>query len=133
MEGLDATHCTGTGDEHEWYPAMDEAQRLVDTHATEQPAAAPVVSAHARGSSGLEDPADVALHGFGLIAASAELSSGQHMITTLLYGPDDQVAQIRVLDANTHQVIAECPPDTIARAQREMMAYQHVARAWGRA
>lgn len=111
---------------------MDQARRLLDGHVAQR-VSDPSTSLSSAGQAGDARAVAGSLRGFPLIDASAVLSSGQSMITDLVYGPDEQVSQIRVLDARTHQVIAECPPDTIARAQREMLAYQDVARAWGRA
>jgi hypothetical protein len=112
--------------------AMDQATRLDEAHERDQSTATPAAVRRAQETRAPAESTDGVLHGYPLIAASAALSSGQNMITTLIYGPDNEVTQIRVLDASTHQVIAACPPDTIARAQREMIAYQRVARAWGR-
>ena len=94
--------------------------------AAESRAAVPV----AQSTTGAPAASDSAsLRGISLIDASAMLSSGRSLVTDLVLGADNQVAQIRVVDAVTHKVIASCPPDTIARAQREMLAYQQLAAA----
>lgn len=66
--------------------------------------------------------------GMSLIAAVATVSTGRSMITDMVFGADNQVTQIRVIDPSTNRVIASTPPDTIARFEREVAAYQQVAR-----
>ena len=88
------------------------------------PAAPPAAGAQS------SSPAQVASapQGMSLIAAVATVSTGRSMITDMVFGPDNQVTQIRVIDPSTHRVIAATPPDTIARFEREVAAYQQVAR-----
>jgi hypothetical protein len=68
------------------------------------------------------------LAGFSLVDAFASLGNRSSMHTDIVFGPDNQVAQIRVVDAVTHQVIASSPPDSIAHMQIEMQAYQEAAK-----
>jgi hypothetical protein len=70
-----------------------------------------------------------ALRGMSLVDAVATLGSRNSMVTQMILGADNQVSSVRVLDSVTHKVIAECPPDSIARAQQEMLAYQDLAQA----
>ena len=66
--------------------------------------------------------------GFSLIDASASLGGRNSMITDVMIGANNQVSGIRVIDSTTHQVIAESPPESIARMQEEVAAYQDVVR-----
>lgn len=66
--------------------------------------------------------------GFSLIDASASLGGRNSMITDVTLGANNQVSGIRVIDSKTHQVIAESPPESIARMQEEVLAYQDVVR-----
>ncbi len=85
---------------------------------------------HARGatdgateaSSPQQDPSP--LEGVSLVDASASLSVGQTLVTDYVLGANNTLAQIRVIDPTTHQVVAESPPDSIARMRQEMLAYQ---------
>ncbi len=69
------------------------------------------------------------LRGMTVAGAMASVGSRNNMVTSIVMGGNNQIAQIRVVDAVTHEVIAESPPDTIARMQDEMLAYQQVARS----
>jgi hypothetical protein len=93
-------------------------------------APAPVASAHLqqthahRPSSSEESP----LQGLSLAGAAAALGGGHTLIADYIMGADASLAQIRVIDPTTRQVVASSPPDTIARIQQEMLAYQNAAK-----
>lgn len=70
------------------------------------------------------DPDVAALQGLSLADASVTISSGRNLVADYVLGADNQLTQIRVIDQTTHQVVAESPPDSIARMQQEMQAYQ---------
>ncbi len=78
-----------------------------------------------------QTPAAPSPHGFSLVDAAASIGNRTNLVTDIVMGPDNQVAQIRVIDAVTHQVIAKSPPDSIARMQQEMQAYQDILRSNG--
>ncbi len=67
--------------------------------------------------------------GSSLMAAVASLGARESMVTEVVYGPNNQVSQIRVLDAVTHQVISSSPPDSIAHMQLELEQYQDAAKS----
>ncbi len=99
-------------------PAAQASQaRVADTAAPPRPA--PSSAAPASGG--------VSLAGVSLIDAAASLSAGRSLVADYVMGSNNQLAQIRVIDPTTHQVIAESPPDSIARMQQEVLAYQGVA------
>src|SRR5579862_6032813 len=82
--------------------------------ALEQPA-----SPQSPAAGGAAPPWNVdALRGISLVDAVATLGSRNSMVTQMILGADNQVASVRVVDSVTHKVIAECPPDSIARAQQ---------------
>jgi hypothetical protein len=93
----------------------------------EQAAAPEHVSAQARPVSPKAGGASVD-SGFPLVDAYASLGSRSVIRSDVVYGPDNQVAQIRVVDALTREVICSSPPDTIAHMQMEIEAYQEAAR-----
>ena len=64
-----------------------------------------------------------------LVDAMASLGSRNNMVTSIVVGGDNRIAQIRVVDAVTLEVIAESQPDSIAHMEQEMQAYQQVARS----
>jgi len=66
--------------------------------------------------------------GFSLVDASASLAGRNSVVTDVVLGANNQVSGIRVIDSVTHEVIAESPPDTIARMREEVLAYQDVVR-----
>lgn len=112
---------------------MDEIR--TDTRGAEaarqaEPAAgrAPVDSPAAAGAGPQAVGQGVSLRGISVADAVASVGSRNNIVTSIVMGGDSSIAQIRVVDAVTHQVIAESPPDTIARMQDEMLAYQQVAR-----
>lgn len=84
--------------------------------AAPQPAAATNAGADADG-----------LQGLSLVDASATIGSGRNLVADYVMGAGNQLAQIRVIDPTTHQVVAVSPPDSIARMQQEIFAYQGVA------
>ena len=63
-----------------------------------------------------------------LMAAYASLGARNSMVTDIVFGPNNQVSQIRVIDAVTHQVISSSPPDSIAHMQMEVEQYQDAAK-----
>lgn len=104
-----------------------EAERAgLDTQPADAAAQPQPQHAH-KPSSTAESP----LQGLSLAGATAALGSGQSLITDYIMGADASLAQIRVIDPTTHQVVAASPPDTIAQIQQEMLAYQNVARRIG--
>src|SRR5689334_5905616 len=64
------------------------------------------------------------LQGLSLVDASATIGSGRNLVADYVMGTGNQLAQIRVIDPTTHQVVAVSPPDSIARMQQEIFAYQ---------
>jgi len=66
---------------------------------------------------------------FSMVDAFATVGSRSAMRTDIVFGPNSQVAQIRVIDAETHQVISTSPPDSIAHMQMEMQAYQEAVKS----
>lgn len=90
-------------------------QRTPATEAPRQAPARPV------------DPDADELQGLTLADASATISSGHNLVANYVMGANNQLAEIRVIDQTTHQVIAASPPDSIARIQQEMVAYQGLA------
>jgi len=66
--------------------------------------------------------------GPSLFAAFASLGSRNSMVTDIVFGPNNQPSQIRVIDAVTHQVISVSPPDSIAHMQLEVQQYQDAAK-----
>ncbi len=68
-----------------------------------------------------------ALQGVSLVDASATIGSGRNLVADYVMGANNQIEAIRVIDPTTHQVIAASPPDSIARMQQEIAAYQGVA------
>ncbi len=95
-------------------PAPDLAQNAVRTSDTTSPAAPPTDASP--------------LDGLSLIAAAATINAGRSLITNYVMGSDNQLAQIRLIDPATHQIIAEVPPDSIAQMQQEILAYQNLAK-----
>lgn len=93
-------------------PPQSNVQRLAPTDAP-RPAAAPLTNSDAD-----------ELQGLTLADASATISSGHNLVASYVMGANNQLAEIRVIDQTTHQVIAASPPDSIARIQQEMVAYQ---------
>lgn len=78
------------------------------------------------------DPDVAALQGLSLADASVTISSGRNLVADYVLGANNQLTQIRVIDQTTHQVVAESPPDSIARMQQEMQAYQGLGSQAGR-
>ena len=66
--------------------------------------------------------------GSSLMAAYASLGARNSMVTDIVFGLNNQVSQIRVIDAVTHQVISSSPPDSIAHMQMEVEQYQDAAK-----
>ncbi len=64
------------------------------------------------------------LHGLSISSARATLGAGRSLVTDYIMAADNTLAEIRVIDPTTHQVVAESPPDSIARMRQEMLAYQ---------
>ena len=89
--------------------------------------ARPAPSSAAPQASGVSQAGAVSLAGVSLVDAAASLSAGRSLVADYVMGSNNQLAQIRVIDPTTHQVIAESPPDSIARMQQEVLAYQGVA------
>ncbi|MGH2409856.1 MAG: hypothetical protein ACRDGS_05735 [Chloroflexota bacterium] len=75
-------------------------------------------------SAGDQDSAS----GFSLVDASASLAGRNSVVTDVVLGTNNQISGIRVIDSVTHEVIAESPPDSIARMREEVLAYQDVIR-----
>lgn len=71
--------------------------------------------------------ADNPLRGLSLAGASVTIGTGRNLVTDYVLGADNKLAQIRVIDQTTHQVIAVSPPDSIARMQQEILTYQRLA------
>ena len=65
---------------------------------------------------------------FSLVDASASLAGRNSVVTDVVLGANNQISGIRVIDSVTHEVIAESPPDSIARMREEVLAYQDVVR-----
>lgn len=111
-----------------------DVQSLTNTHPV-----ADATSAHARGAAVAQDAAaaprakDAQQAGrsgtLSLAAAQASISAGQNLVAHFVVSPTGTVSAIRVVDPTTGQVIAENPPDSIARMQQEIATYQKMAQA----
>lgn len=106
MEGMHQASVLGTGNN------LHPTQPKQVTTTTEQP-----------------DNASSTQNGFSLVDAYAVLGSRSNLVTDIVLGSNNQIAQIRVVDSVTHQVVGTSPPETIARIQQEMQAYQDVAKS----
>ena len=67
------------------------------------------------------------LHGLSLADASATLGTGRNLVADYVIDANNRLAEIRLIDPTTHQVVAASPPDTITQIQQEMRAYQSAA------
>ena len=93
-----------------------------------QPRAAGITPEAARAAQAAPPQADASqLQGVSLVDVSASLGSGRNLVADYVMSADNHLAEIRVIDSTTHEVIAESPPDSIAQIQQEMLAYQGVA------
>ncbi len=75
--------------------------------------------------------ADSPLRGISLSSAQATLGAGRTLVTDYIMGADNTLAEIRVVDPTTHQVVAASPPETIAQMRQEMLAYQNLGKDAG--
>ena len=75
--------------------------------------------------------ADSPLRGISLSSAQATLGAGRTLVTDYIMGGDNTLAEIRVVDPTTHQVVATSPPETIAQMRQEMLAYQSLGKDGG--
>ncbi len=75
--------------------------------------------------------ADSPLRGISLSSAQATLGAGRTLVTDYIMGGDNTLAEIRVVDPTTHQVVAASPPETIAQMRQEMLAYQNLGKDAG--
>lgn len=87
------------------------------------PAAAAAVTAQPASGTG-----DSPLRGISLSSATATLGAGRTLITDYIMGANNTLAEIRVIDPATHQVVAVSPPETITHIQQEMLAYQSLGK-----
>jgi hypothetical protein len=92
------------------------------------PASTATTAPRGAAASALPAPAAAGPSGFALLAAFASVGTRSSMVTDLVFGPGNQVAQIRVVDAVTHQVISTSPPDSIAHMQLEVQQYEDAAK-----
>ena len=99
-----------------------DAEQTVKQTRTGGPDATATAPANASASD-----ADNPLRGLSLAGASMTIGTGRNLVTDYVLGADNKLAQIRVIDQTTHQVIAASPPDTIARMQQEILTYQRLA------
>lgn len=101
---------------------------------------APVEKAHSASSASSASSAPLrdgtasgvdsaSLHGLSLADASVALGGGRSLVADYVVGTDSRLAEIRLIDPTTHQVVAASPPDSIAQIQQEMRAYQVAAQA----
>jgi len=74
---------------------------------------------------------DSPLRGISLSSAQATLGAGRTLVTDYIMGADNTLAEIRVIDPTTHQVVAASPPETIAQIRQEMLAYQSLGKDSG--
>lgn len=115
---------------------MSTVQQVLNTAASDQLAAAQldttktVAAAPTVGEAALAPTAATPAQQAGpsLFAAFASLGSRNSMVTDIVFGPNNQVSQIRVIDTVTHQVISTSPPDSIAHMQLEVQQYIDAAR-----
>ncbi len=93
--------------------------------------AAPVGSGQGAANAATPDPASGTdrspLQGLSLADASATLGAGRNLVADYVIDADNRLAEIRLIDPTTHQVVAASPPDTIMQMQQEMRAYQSAA------
>lgn len=101
-------------------PADATTRAAMTPQVERQASAAPSPAAGANGDAD-------GLQGLSLVDASATIGSGRNLVADYVMGAGNQLAQIRVIDPTTHQVVAVSPPDSIARMQQEIFAYQGVA------
>lgn len=99
-----------------------DAERTIKQTQTGRPDAATTAPVSAAASD-----ADNPLRGLSLAGASVTIGTGRNLVTDYVLGADNKLAQIRVIDQTTHQVIAVSPPDSIARMQQEILTYQRLA------
>jgi len=74
---------------------------------------------------------DSPLHGISLSSAQATLGTGRTLVTDYIMGANNTLAEIRVIDPNTHQIVAASPPETIAQIRQEMLTYQNLGKDAG--
>ena len=106
--------------------AIDHMSSITPASTIGEPDRAGAAGAAAAGIT-TTGPAGASADTLSLADASATLGDGRTLVADYVVGANNKVAQIRVIDPTTHQVIAESPPDTIARMQEEVFAYQGVA------
>ena len=75
--------------------------------------------------------ADSPLRGISLSSAQATLGTGRTLVTDYIMGADNTLAEIRVIDPTTHQIVAASPPETIAQIRQEMLTYQKLGKDAG--
>jgi len=75
--------------------------------------------------------ADSPLRGISLSSAQATLGAGRTLVTDYIMGADNTLAEIRVIDPTTHQIVAASPPETIAQMRQEMLNYQNLGKDAG--
>lgn len=75
--------------------------------------------------------ADSPLRGISLSSAQATLGAGRTLVTDYIMGADNTLAEIRVIDPTTHQIVAASPPETIAQMRQEMLTYQNLGKEAG--
>jgi len=74
---------------------------------------------------------DSPLRGVSLSSAQATLGIGRTLVTDYIMGANNTLAEIRVIDPTTYQVVAASPPETIAQIRQEMLAYQSLGKDSG--
>ncbi len=75
--------------------------------------------------------ADSPLRGISLSSAQATLGAGRTLVTDYIMGANNTLAEIRVIDPTTHQIVAASPPETIAQMRQEMLTYQNLGKDAG--
>ena len=74
---------------------------------------------------------DSPLRGISLSSAQATLGAGRTLVTDYIMGANNTLAEIRVIDPTTHQIVAASPPETIAQMRQEMLTYQNLGKDAG--
>ena len=82
----------------------------------------------AQSSNLMSGGADSPLRGVSLSSAQATLGAGRTLVTDYIMGANNTLAEIRVIDPTTHQIVAASPPETIAQMRQEMLTYQNLGK-----
>ena len=105
-------------------------QATIDT-SSRQLAVGAQQQTQAESSNHLSEGGDSPLRGVSLSSAQATLGTGRTLVTDYILGANNTLAEIRVIDPATHQIVAASPPETIAQMRQEMLTYQNLGKDAG--